>query len=321
MLKKVVLAGLLIALIGVLAVGAVIRTMDKTGSVAEARGLGNGRAAEAITSVAAYSTQTRGGGYGDVRGQDREADGGLVEPVSYAAAPEDWRVYEGTVVQTQAAGGDMIIETAQGEELLVGTGPGYLEAEGFALQAGEQVQVKGFWEEDEFKAGELTRLRDGETILMRDVYGRPAWSGGYGRGAVGTTGSPEGQIPGIGLNRGQGGISGQSQSNAPGEASGTGLAQVDEWLTLNGSVQVATVDEMIVQTDTGQEILVDGRAWRFAQELGFMAQAGDWVRLTGFYENGDFEVGQIQDLTTGQSANLRDESGRPLWAGRGRRSS
>ena len=52
-----------------------------------------------------------------------------------------------------------------------------------------------------------------------------------------------------------------------------------------------------------------------------MAQAGDSVSLTGFYEDGDFEVGQIDDQTTGQTVSLRDESGRPLWAGRGRRSS
>ena len=40
-----------------------------------------------------------------------------------------------------------------------------------------------------FKAGELTRLRDGETVLMRDTYGRPAWSGGYGRGVATTAGT------------------------------------------------------------------------------------------------------------------------------------
>jgi hypothetical protein len=319
MLKKIVLGGLLVALIGVLAVGAVIRTMDKTGNVAEARGQGNGRNSEEATHVAANSGQTRGGGYGAGGGQGRAVNGTVAEPLSEALAPEDWIVYEGTVVEAPAAGVDMVLQTADGEELLVGTGPGYLETQGLALQTGEQVQVKGFWEDGEFKAGELTRLRDGETVLMRDTYGRPAWSGGYDRGIATSAGTIEGQGPGTGPSRGQGSYDGEGRIDAPGDGTGTGQAQVDEWVTMNGVIQTVTADEMIVRTSDGQEILVDGRAWRFAQELGFTAQAGESVSLTGFYEDGDFEVGQI--TASGQSVSLRDESGRPLWAGRGRRSS
>lgn len=321
MLKKIVLGGLLVALIGVLAVGAVIRTMDKTGNVAEARGQGNGRSSGEVTYVAANNGQTRGGGYGAGGGQGRAVNGTVAEPLSEAPAPEDWIVYEGTVVEAPAAGVDMVLQTAGGEELLVGTGPGYLDTQDFVLQAGEQVQVKGFWEDGEFKAGELTRLRDGETVLMRDTYGRPAWSGGYGRGVASTAETVEGQGPGTGPSRGQGGYDGEGRTDVPGDGTGTGQAQVDEWVTLNGTVQSATADEMIVSTSDGQEIVVDGRAWRFAQELGFMAQAGDSISLLGFYEDGDFEIGGIDDLTSGQSVSLRDESGRPLWAGRGRRSS
>ncbi|MCL7453544.1 MAG: hypothetical protein M8467_10915 [Anaerolineae bacterium] len=321
MVKKIVLGGLLVALIGVLAVGAVIRTLDKTGNVAEAQGLGRGRASDGVTYVAANSSETRGGGYGTGGGQGRVADDGIVGPLSSAPTPEDWTVYEGTVLQVPAAGVDMIVQTDEGEELVVGTGPGYLDTAGFGLQEGEQVRVAGFWEDGEFKAGELTRLRDGETITVRDQYGRPAWSGGYGRGIAATDGTIEGRGPGTGPSRGQGGYSGEDQLDAPGDGTGTGQAQVDEWITLYGTVQVATVDEMIVQTGDGQEILVDGRAWRFAQELGFMAYEGDQLSLTGFYEDGDFEVGQINDETTGQSASLRDENGRPLWAGRGRQGS
>lgn len=318
MLKKIVLAGLLVGLIGVLAIGAVIRTVDKTGNVAEARGLGNGRAAAGETTYTAVNgQQSRSSGYGAAGGWGRVVEGGVSEPLSNVAPPEDWTVYEGTVLQVPEAGVDMIIETEDGEELVVGTGPGYLGTQGFSLVENEQVRVRGFWEDGEFKAGELTRLSDGQTVMMRDQYGRPAWSGGYGRGIVAAT-LDEGQEPGIGLDRGQGGISGQSQSNAPGDRTGTGQAQVDEWLTLEGTVRVATVTEMIVQTTGVQEILIDGRAWRFAQELVFMASEGDRVSLTGFYENGSFEVGEIENVTTGQTAALRDESGRPLWAGRGR---
>ena len=43
MFKRIVLGTLLIGLIGVLVAGAIIRTVDKTENVAEARGLGQGR--------------------------------------------------------------------------------------------------------------------------------------------------------------------------------------------------------------------------------------------------------------------------------------
>ena len=40
--------------------------------------------------------------------------------------------------------------------------------------------------------------------------------------------------------------------------------------------------------------------------------------LYGFYEGDDFEIGAIEDVTSGERVTLRDDTGRPLWAGRGR---
>ena len=40
-------------------------------------------------------------------------------------------------------------------------------------QVGEMVQVRGYWEDNEFKAAQVTRLADGETIVLRDDVGRP----------------------------------------------------------------------------------------------------------------------------------------------------
>jgi hypothetical protein len=74
-----------------------------------------------------------------------------------------------------------------------------------------------------------------------------------------------------------------------------------------------------VQAKDGTELVVEGRAWRFVQEQGLSVQAGDALTLTGFYEGEDFEVGQIDNESNGQMVRIREESGRPLWAGRGRR--
>ena len=304
MVKKFVLGTLLVGLIAILVVGAVIRTIDKTGNVVEARGQGHGNDS--------YTTTSQGEGQGQGQGQGRGAGGqgrattGEVERLypNYEVAPEDWATYEGSVVQAPAAGVDMVIETASGEEIVIGTGPSYLEDQGFGLQAGEQVQVEGYWEDGEFKAAQVTRLRDGATVSLRDEVGRPAWAGG-GQGAQ---------------SAGAGGFDAEGNTDALGDGTGTGQAVVDEWLTLSGTVISVDADALVVQTAEG-EVTVENRPWWFAQESGFGAQVGDQVTLTGFYEDGAFEVGQIDDLTSGQTVSIRDENGRPGWAGRGRRGS
>jgi hypothetical protein len=94
---------------------------------------------------------------------------------------------------------------------------------------------------------------------------------------------------------------------------------VEEWLTIQGTIARVDADTLVVQTDSGEQITMENRPWWFAQEQGFSAQVGDQVVLIGFYENGDLEVGQISNATNGQMVLVRDENGRPLWAGRGRR--
>jgi hypothetical protein len=121
-----------------------------------------------------------------------------------------------------------------------------------------------------------------------------------------------------GRGQGQGGYGGEGRSDAPGDGTGTGQAQVDEWLTLQGSVTAVDADTLVVQTGSG-EVIIENRPWWTAQEQSFSAQVGDQVTLVGFYEDEEFEVGQIRNDTTGQTVSIRDESGRPLWAGRGRR--
>ena len=139
-------------------------------------------------------------------------------------------------------------------------------------------------------------------------------------GAVTRTLAKTGDEEGYG--RGQG--NGQSVANSQGDITrngdqtGTGQAEVDEWLTLSGTVTSADADVLVVETADG-EVMVENRGWWYAQEQGFAVQAGDEVVLTGFYENEVFEVGRIDNVTTGQTVTLRDETGRPMWAGRGRR--
>ena len=94
-------------------------------------------------------------------------------------------------------------------------------------------------------------------------------------------------------------------------------AVVDEWVTLQGTVTAVDASLLEVTTSDGKVILVENRAWWFAQEQGLTLAAGDSVSLTGFYDDGVFEASSITSLATSQTVSLRDADGRPLWAGRG----
>lgn len=118
--------------------------------------------------------------------------------------------------------------------------------------------------------------------------------------------------------RGQGGNR-SDERELTDDALGVGLAEVDEWITLEGTVNSVDETSMSVRTTEGNIVTVENRPWSFAQEEGFSVEPGDQVRLTGFYEDGELEVGAIDNLTSGTQVQMREESGRPLWAGRGRR--
>ena len=173
-------------------------------------------------------------------------------------------------------------------------------------------------------AGAVIRTMD-KTTLVAEAHGP-----GYGRGndeagAYAVNGSGQNRDYGRGGN--WGGYGSQGRADAPGDQTGTGQANVEEWLTLQGTVVSVDVDTLVVQTASGEQVTMENRPWWFAQEQGFSARVGDQVTLVGFYEGDDpstssghrFEVGQIDDVTNGQTVFIRDENGRPLWAGRGRR--
>jgi hypothetical protein len=142
--------------------------------------------------------------------------------------------------------------------------------------------------------------------------------GGYGQG--GDAERPY-SLGGESSQQVRGGAQGSDRGRreASGDQSGSGQAQVDEWLQFQGYVASVDTDALVVQVAGGGQITVENRPWWFAQEQGFSAQVGDEVILSGFYEGEDVEIGRIDDATNGQTVLIRDENGRPLWAGRGRR--
>lgn len=72
---------------------------------------------------------------------------------------------------------DLILSTESGE-LLVGLGPAhYREQAGFSISVGDELEISGFNENDEFKAASVQNLTNGLSIVLRDGDGRPMWAG------------------------------------------------------------------------------------------------------------------------------------------------
>jgi uncharacterized protein YdeI (BOF family) len=129
-------------------------------------------------------------------------------------------------------------------------------------------------------AGAVIRTMD-KTERVAEAYGY-----GYGRGngeagayAAGSSGQGRG---GYAQGGNRGGYSGQGREDTP-AINATGQANVEEWLTLQGTVVSVDADTLVVQTSAGEQVTIENRPWWFAQEQGFTAQVGDQVTLVGFY--------------------------------------
>jgi len=115
----------------------------------------------------------------------------------------------------------------------------------------------------------------------------------------------------------------QSNNNSRGmgpgmmDEAGMRMVGVDEWVTVEGQVTTVASDQMIVKTSDGKEIEISLQAWTYAQAEGFKVSVDDEVSLVGFYDRNNFEAGKISNTTSGKSIALRDDYGRPLWAGGG----
>ena len=207
MIKKIGLTSLFILFAGILIYGAVNRTTAKTETAYrtdEQNQAVNGHNSNSddlktLDSEGSFGQQDRQGsnqGQGN-QGQGNQGQGNQEQGVGNSQLDTDNSEYNGqgqgrnqqrevseiqeqksitgVVVHAPSEGVDMILETAEGEAL-IGTGSGYLADQGFVVLIGDSVSVTGFWENEEFKAVEITQLADGKSIILRDERGRPMWS-------------------------------------------------------------------------------------------------------------------------------------------------
>lgn len=318
MIKKIILGILFIGLGAALVVGAINRTNAKNDDDFQAAAHGQGQNQSAQEVKVGYQGGNRQGAGGQGQGvAQRTSETGRNYP-NYQETISDLVTYSGTVIQLPAAGLELILQTDD-EELVIGTGPLALADLGLDVQTGDMLEVNGYWEDGEFKAIEITSLASGQSAVLRDGWGHPVWSGstGNGRGAQGALAEAGGDgnlAPG---RSGQGAARAGGGLFAAGEAPGVGQAVVGEWISLQGTISSIDEGALVIELSSGELITIDSRPWRFALEQGFSAAAGDQISITGFYEGDSFETGRLTNLTNGQVTLIREESGRPLWAGKG----
>ena len=114
-----------------------------------------------------------------------------------------------------------------------------------------------------------------------------------------------------GQRRGGGGMS------SGGSIAGHSEVETASYITVEGSVVSADVEALVVSTADGETVVIEGRAWRFAQELGYTARINAPITVVGFYEDGEFKVVQISGNAGEVPLQLREPGGRPNWAGGG----
>ncbi len=136
---------------------------------------------------------------------------------------------------------------------------------------------------------------------------------GEGQGNGGGRGSGNGQ--GNGGGRGSGNGQNQDGGQDQGDAAAVEPIETLDTLTTSGVITTANEETLVVDTPDGP-IIIEGRAWSYAQQQAFLPDVGARLSLAGFYEDGEFKVTWLADTATGQRLTLRDASGRPAWAGR-----
>ena len=116
--------------------------------------------------------------------------------------------------------------------------------------------------------------------------------------------------------QGSGGAAGAGRGRTGNQPSPDPQTDVEDWLSYEGTV-TGEDDHVTIGLDDGSTVELGMGPVFYREEIGFTVTVGDQIVVTGYYEDGEFRVGTIEQ--GGKTFRFRDEYGRPLWAGRGQR--
>lgn len=222
--------------------------------------------------------------------QDEVGQPGEPAAVAQGAEGEPWQA-SGTILAVDDYGFDF--STDNGETVYIELGPpDYWQSQGVELLAEQTASVSGSINEGMIHATEI-QLADGQTLQLRNETGQPLWSGGANNSR------------------------GKNTAQGDGERVPQPQAQVDEWVTIEGTLMSFQGGNMVLGTLEGELIAFQTGQPRFFAGQGVTFQVGDEIKVVGFYEGENFVAGDITQVATGLRVMLRDPNGRPLWAGPG----
>jgi hypothetical protein len=208
MIKRVIIAALILILVGAVGVGAydayqgnssLDLGVDDLFSSSQAQGRGQGQ------GQGQSRGHRQGQGQGGGQGQGREPGQGRGKGQSGAqgqgqgntsgqpqAAQHNWVTLVGEVVAANEQ--NLMVSTAEMGQLTVLLGPpGFASQQGVTFNPGDAVTLLGFsGENNMFQAGQITNDTSGQMLLLRDPNGRPLWAG-RGQGGGGGAGQGQGQ--------------------------------------------------------------------------------------------------------------------------------
>lgn len=108
---------------------------------------------------------------------------------------DQWVTVEGTV--TALTNNGLILQTTDGLTLTISFGRAdFWQQQTVTFAVGDAISMLGFWQDEQFSPGQVTKTATSERILLRDPNGRPLWAGpgrgqGNGNGGQGTNVTPE----------------------------------------------------------------------------------------------------------------------------------
>lgn len=227
----------------------------------------------------------------DVENVVGQPDGQDEEPlmVAQGAVGNPWQE-SGTITEIDDYGFQFALQ--DGETVYIELGPpAYWQNQGIELQVDQTATVYGSINEGVIHASEVT-LADGQILIIRSESGQPLWSGGVTNG------------------------NGQS-GNRDGDRIPEPQAQVDEWITIEGTLMSFQGGNMTMETSEGELLSFQTGQPRFFAQQNVTFQVGDEIIVVGFFDGDQFTAGDITQVSTGLRVMLRDPNGRPLWAGPG----
>lgn len=186
MLKKITIGLVSVIALGVVIVGGINRTVAKTSDVyGSEAGTGKGRLSQSshFDGSQSYSTAEDRGEINAGNGQGRQGGGRGQEDTVGAqlnlAAEQFTQLVslEGKISNVDMSE-EVLIETSDGQIILEGRALSFAVTQGFDAQAGDDVLLEGFFEDDEFEIVQITNQTNGLVTTLREPTGRPLWAGG-----------------------------------------------------------------------------------------------------------------------------------------------